>query len=309
MLKKTGKGSGKIPGLVLWSGAVAFAIAVVLIILLARALSTSSVKRPLRADFLDVGQGDAILLTSGSDQVLIDGGPDRTVLHGLGGAMPLWDRRIEHVVVTHAHRDHVVGIIHVIKKYSVGRVYFAPQDSSDIDDAEWEELKVMALARGVPMTEIAAGDSIALGAAHVDFLWPANGGARRSANDNSIVSRVTCGEPVQVAALLMGDVSSEVEKKIVDDDIDISALVLKVGHHGSRYSTSKILLDEVKPFATVISVGKNNYGHPAWVTSERLIASGAENLRTDQEGNIRLVFSEDCTSYHRSRFANWPVGF
>lgn len=240
-------------------------------------------------DFFDVGQGDAVLVSVGHAQLLVDGGPDATVLAKLGDTMPFTDRTIEAVVLTHPHADHFVGLLSVFARYRVNEVLLG----EDVNDtAEYRAFEDAVRRSGAHVVRVAEGDRVALGeGANVTVLWPprADDAALDGKDPNSwsVILRVTVAGR---SALLMGDAPSRVEESLLRSDARLSADVLKAGHHGSRYSSSTPFLRAVSAKDAVVSVGKNSYGHPAWSALERLKASGARVWRTDRDGDVRATF-------------------
>ena len=244
---------------------------------------------------LNIGQGDAILIqTSDHQDILIDGGPDNSVLDRLSQALPPGDRDIELMVLTHPHADHVNGLVAVTERFTVRHVLETGLPFKQQAYATWQKL---LHDQHVPIDIPVAGQRYTVGTATLDVLWPgrdlehddvthddaANGGG---VNDSSIVLKLHCGGS---DAMLMGDASSEIESRILDGGVDVRASLLKVGHHGSRFSSSVRLLKAVQATWAVISVGQNNrYHHPHPTALLRLKQAGLRVLRTDVEGDIKL---------------------
>lgn len=245
---------------------------------------------------LDIGQGDSVLIQTPDHQdILIDGGPDDTVVEKLSRALPAGDRDLELVVLTHPHADHVNGLVAVTQRFTVRSVLLTELRFRQSAYAAWvDELEQQHIPEHVAVT----GQSYVVGGARLDVVWPvrnlsqetierddaANGGG---VNDSSIVLRLTCDGS---RAMLMGDASSEIEGRIIDSGADIRADLLKVGHHGSRFSSSPKFLAAVKPVWAVISAGVNNhYHHPHPTTLLHLAKTQAKVLRTDQSGTIVLI--------------------
>jgi competence protein ComEC len=238
---------------------------------------------------LDIGQGDAILVSIGSTQALVDGGPGRAVLARLGSTLPFFDRRIEYVILTHPDADHVGGLAAVIDRYDVGTIVTT---SAEADTADYRAFAAAAGRSGARRVRLAAGDAIALAPnVRLEALWPPAGEAVAERNDGSIVLRLMVdGRP---AAILTGDATSATERRLIDDGGQLAAPLLKIGHHGSRSSSSAAFLDAVAPEAAFISVGKNRYGHPAPSVLLRLRSRGIRAYRTDESGDLRAVFGRD----------------
>lgn len=247
----------------------------------------------LSVTVFDVGQGDAILVQCGRRQLLVDGGPDAMVLSNLGRAMPFFDRDIDAVVLTHPHADHFIGLVSVLSRYRVRRLLVSRMEGEAPEFAAFERAASRA---GLAPVRLRAGDAIAIGdCGAADVLWPEDDltAAAKDPNAASVVLRLRPAAPAGPggAVLLMGDATADVERRLLARGADVRADVLKVGHHGSRFSTTPEFLQAVRPKAAAVSVGKNSYGHPAWVTLRRLESAGAAVFRTDRGGDIRFVFT------------------
>ena len=243
----------------------------------------------LEVDFLDVGQGDAILIKSPFGQnILIDGGPDSKVIEGLGKNLPFWDKRIDLMVLTHPHDDHVTGLIEVIKRYSVKKILYTGVIHSAPNYLAWLE-KIRE--RKIPLVIIDRPQKIVLGDdCYMEIIYPRKSFLAQETdnlNNSSIVARLVYG---QTKFLLMGDAEMEVEKELLSSGGDLSAQVLKTGHHGSDTSSNEEFLEAVSPQIAAIQAGKDNdFGHPSLRILKRLERAGAEILRTDKNGTIKLV--------------------
>jgi len=233
--------------------------------------------------FFDVGQGDAILIDAGEDQMLIDGGGNLSVMEKLGAVLPPWDDTIEYVVNTHPHADHLVGLVDVLENYSVEHILVSGEEFSSAVTHAFSE------ASTLDQIITKQGDSYQLGSnITLNILWPEaslEGEYLSDPNDGSIVVQLNHGE---IQMVFMGDagLAQENEMRSVLGDVD----VLKVGHHGSRTSTGSSFLDIIDPEVAVISAGEgNSYGHPHEIILDRLERHGIETLRTDLHGDIRIV--------------------
>jgi competence protein ComEC len=252
----------------------------------------------------DVGQGDALLLTYESTQVLIDGGPDAKVLDCLGRHVPFWDRTIEVVILTHPQLDHYGGLIEVVRRYEVENFIANSLDSKA--DA-YEELKKEISQRGINVVNPTENTIINYSLLHLDIVHPSEEfltknssnltdisqtnvlGASTSSldpNEFSIVARLSFGN---FDALFTGDIIpktiEEILKKEVLKDVDY----IKVPHHGSKNGLTLDLLEATNPEVAVISVGKNNrFGHPHLEVISLLESRGVEIFRTDEMGDIEV---------------------
>ena len=232
--------------------------------------------------FLDVGQGDAILLSQGSFQILVDGGRDeKRLLELLGAYMPLGDKTIEAVVTTHPDEDHIGGFSGIFDRYRVGTVLQTKEPGDSEAYARFE-----AGVKKANAIEAVAPTSVAFpNGARFEVVFPDESidlEKHLPTNDTSVVARVSYGEH---SFLLTGDFPDSQEGRVQFDTVE----TLKVSHHGSKNATTNAFLDATKPRFAVISVGKNRYGHPAPELLERLRAHGADILRTDEHGTISFV--------------------
>ncbi|MDZ7586238.1 MAG: ComEC/Rec2 family competence protein [Patescibacteria group bacterium] len=235
--------------------------------------------------FCNVGQGDAILLEYKTYQILVDGGPDNSVLSCLGKAMPFWDRKIELVILTHPEADHLTGLIEVVKRYQVGKLLKTEAEHST---PEFAALTAAILKRKVVVQELMAGDKIKLNQLNLTILWPVNKGESFVKGFNQWAT-VILGQYGNFRFLLTGDISAAEEETMLSLGSLRPVEVLKVAHHGSRFSSSQAFLQAVRPKLAVISVGKNSFGHPTPEVLARLKAVGSRVLRTDVDGRIEVV--------------------
>ncbi|GAG83759.1 unnamed protein product, partial [marine sediment metagenome] len=244
----------------------------------------------LHVSILDVGQGDAILIHQGNQQVLVDGGPNpQAIALELGKKMPFWDRTIELVILTHPSADHVTGLVEVLNRYKVKQVLHPDSDfESDIYD-EWLRLLKEKDIKG---TIAQAGQQIDLGRAVIEVLNPQIPhltGTESDVDNNGVVLHISMGE---VSFLLTADIMWEAEFELITHRANLTSTVLKVGHHGSDTSTTPEFLAVVNPQLAAISVGdKNRFGHPTLEVMERLEDRiSSENIyRTDEQGTIEFI--------------------
>lgn len=233
--------------------------------------------------FIDVGQADAALIECDGHYMLVDGGNKAdsdilyTVLKNAGA------EHLDIVVGTHGHEDHIGGIPGALR-YATADMVLCPVTSYDSD--AFEDFARYAEEKGGGITVPAVGDEYPLGSASVVILGVNSGS---DANDTSIILKVLYGE---TSFLFTGDAEREAEQAVLDSGADLSATVLKVGHHGSDTSTTYPFLREIMPTYGVISVGRgNSYGHPSDNTLSRLRDADVEFYRTDLNGDV--IFSSD----------------
>ncbi len=209
----------------------------------------------LHVSFLDIGQGEAILIQKGSQQVLVDGGPSPQALAlELGGRMPFWDRTIELVVLTHPHADHLTGLVETVRRYRVEQVLYPDADYGSPLCREWLGL---IGEKDIECTIARAGQEIDLGGGVTITVLnppvPPLSGTNSDINNNSVVLYLSTGE---VSFLLTGDIEREAEFGLIARGNDLSGTVLKVGHSGSKTSTTPDFLAAVSPGIAVTSVGE-----------------------------------------------------
>lgn len=247
--------------------------------------------------FCDVGQGDAayIRFPDGRD-MLVDGGPNNSVLQCLGRHMPFWDRTIDVVVLSHPEKDHMGGLVSVFQRYHVG--YFVRSDiqkGTDVDRA----LFALAKEKKIPQKLVVAGDEVRIGLAKLSVIWPSDsqialmqgqnvlGVTTDSVNESAVVFWLRYGV---FDVLFTGDADSRVERQYRGSELaDAPIEVLKVPHHGSKTGMTSDFLDWIRPQLAVISVGRNSFGHPTPEMLQLLADYHARVLRTDQEGDVEVV--------------------
>ncbi len=245
----------------------------------------------LKVEVLDINQGDAIFIeTPAMRHIIIDGGPDSSVLEKLQSRLPFWQRRLDMIVLTHPDLDHVMGLLHILQKYQVDYIVWTGMVRDGAHYEKWIELTQTQKAKGSHMVIAKAGDKIKSGGAELAILHPFEslaGQFFKETNDTGIVARLQYGSK---SFLFTADVSSKLEQKLIDAKAGLASDVLKVGHHGSKYSSSEVFLQAVNPSMAAISVGaKNTYGHPTAEVLQRLANFGINVLRTDVDGDITFL--------------------
>ena len=247
----------------------------------------------LHVTALDIGQGDAILVEAPSGTtMLVDGGPDSELtLRRLGANLPFWARRIDVLVVSHPHQDHVAGLVDVLDRFRIGTVIHA---AIPFENAAYERLLADAASGTVAVRAVVAGDTFNLdGSTTVEVLYPSRADAAAplpegDINNGSVVLLVRHGG---FSALLTGDAEAPVEAALLARGRVPRVDVLKVGHHGSHSSSTPAFVAAARPSVALISAGEDNeYGHPASETLATLAAQpGIAVHRTDLEGDIEVA--------------------
>ena len=271
------------------SALVRFLSQLVLAAVLAAAPSAARAAPPsLRVDFIDVGQGDAALVTSPAGKtVLIDGGPAHHAAALTAFLAAHVHGPLDLILLSHRHEDHLGGLPAVVRHTGARLFLDAPVAHAGPDYAAlMHELD----ARGIPARLATRGRRIDLGGGAVITLLgppePPISGSRSDVNANSVVARLTFGS---VAMLFAGDAEAPTEAWLLGSGEDLRADVLKVAHHGSRYASGARFLRAVRPRVAVISAGAGNeYGHPAPLTLARLGRLGVSVYRTDLDGDVTV---------------------
>lgn len=235
----------------------------------------------LRVDFLDIGQGDAILLNlPQGTRILVDAGPDNLLLNRLGEILPWWEHKIDYVVISHYHADHILGLLELLNKYEVGEVLTTAHQP---DDFLYHILVNKLKAKNIPIVFVEAGQIFDFEKNIVARVISAESN-NKDYNNNSLVLKLNY---LQTSILLTGDLTTEIEEQLIQSDLDLQADLLKVAHHGSRYSSSQEFLSKVQPKFCVISVGlDNDFQHPHPEALARLSASGCQIYLTESFGTL-----------------------
>jgi len=253
---------------------------------------------------LNVGQGDALYIESPSGvRVLLDGGIDNSVLNELSKVMPFSARKFDAVIESHPDADHIAGLVEVIARYNVGALI---EPGIPKTSATAQALERAVAQQNIPRYIARRGMVIDIGGgATLQILYPDNvalGSARKNDNKGVVVARLVYGN---FSALLTADAPFDVENRLMqmeraDGVSELESDILKVGHHGSKTSTSVAFLSGVHPSLAIISVGaKNKYGHPTQETLEILSTANVPVLRTDKDGAV--IIQSNGEEFWRAR--------
>ncbi len=240
----------------------------------------------LGVHFVDVGQADCTLLQYGEHAALVDAGNNAD---GPAVVQYLEDAgvtKLDFVIGTHPHEDHIGGLDDVINHFDVEKVILPQVPDSIVPTTKtYEDVLEAVKNKGLSITKAQVGDTYSIGEASLEILGPA--GTFDDLNNESVVSRVEFG---RTSFLLTGDAEEPAEQAILETGADLTSTVLKVGHHGSRTSSSDAFLDAVSPSYGVILCGAgNDYGHPHEEAVNRLEQHGVKLYRTDVNGTVVFV--------------------
>lgn len=242
------------------------------------------------AYFLNVGQGDSILIkTPGNHQILVDGGPKNYVFQELDRVMPFFDKTIDLVVLTHPHADHIDGLVEVLKRYQVNMILMT---GVSYQNANYKEFMKVAAERNISIYIAENNLDFKFGEVFFDVLYPEKqllGTNFKDLNNSSIVMKISYRNR---QIMLTGDMGFEEENSLIKTGLDLKADILKVGHHGSSTSSSDKFLNLVKAKIAVIQSGVGNtFGHPTKEALERLKAADVQQIyRNDLDGRVEITF-------------------
>lgn len=234
----------------------------------------------LKVHFIDVGQGDCILVQQSESNMLIDGGTNKSekVIESYLESQNI--KKLDYVIGTHAHEDHIGSLDYIIENFDIGEVYFPRQITTT---RCFEKFLDACSNKNLPINAPKVGKEFKLGKADCTILSPAKENYD-DINDSSIVLKVKFKD---TSFLFTGDAGKEAEEEMILSNLDLKADVLKIGHHGSKTSTTNEFLEKVNPEYAVISVGKNNeYGLPNEITMNKLKEKEIIVYRTDESESI-----------------------
>lgn len=241
----------------------------------------------LTVTFLNIGQGDAILIeTPDGVQALIDGGPDTTILRELPAALPWFDRTLDMVVGTHPDKDHIGGLVDVLKRYTVATIITTENTGETMTASAYHNALTQ---EGAQVTMARAGQVYQLGASTTLAIFsPSSDPSLLESNTASIVAQLRYGD---IEFMLTGDAPAGIERYLVKAyGEQLQSDVLKLGHHGSKTSSSDEFLAAVSPQYAVVSAGQgNSYGHPAGEVVARVQSLGIPLVSTSEAGRITFV--------------------
>ena len=261
-------------------------ICLVLVIVCILALPRGTV----RVSFLDVGQGDSIYIRTPDDYfILVDGGPSVSILEELAEVVPRYNRRIDLILITHPHADHINGLVEIIKRFDVGGIVIVGTPSGN---PYYQEILRLCDEWKIPVNFGHSERDIKIGNyLYLDIVWPAASMAGKefeNVNNASLAVRVITPDQV---IFLGGDSEKEEEEELLGSGFDLSADILKAGHHGSTPASSLEFLEKVNPGVVVIQSGVgNSFGHPHKEALESFFKRAIQIRRNDLEGRVDFIF-------------------
>lgn len=233
--------------------------------------------------FLDVGQGDGeLVILPGGIKILIDGGPSGKILSEISPVLKPMDKYIDLVVMSHPQYDHFAGLIDVLKRYQIGAFIYSGRRG---EIAAFSDLEKTLKDKNIPIIVLGERDKIKYQENIFNILSPSKEFLlSKELNDTTLVMELISDN---FRALFTGDIGFNVENYLAEK-YDVNTDVLKVGHHGSKYSSGNIFLKESSPKISIIEVGKNSYGHPTKDVLNKLANIDSQIFRTDQDGTVKL---------------------
>ncbi len=245
--------------------------------------TSTNVSGELKVSYINVGQADSILLQQGSQYMLIDAGNNGDADTVTNYLKTQGVKKLDYVIGTHPHEDHIGSMDKIINNFEIGTVYMPKETSTT---KTFKDVVTAIKAKNLKATTPVPGSSFNLGQAKCEIFAP-NGSDYKDVNNASIVIKVTFGEK---KFLFEGDAEDVSEKEMISKGFDLSADVLKVGHHGSSSSSTPEFLDRVKPTYAIISCGiANDYNHPHVETMDKLKKRNIKVFRTDEDGTIVIT--------------------
>lgn len=245
--------------------------------------TSTNVSGELKVSYIDVGQADSILIQQGSQYMLIDAGNNGDANTVISYLKSQGVKKLDYVIGTHPHEDHIGSMDKVINTFDIGAIYMPKATATT---KTFKDVMSAIKAKNLKVTTPVPGSSFNIGQARCDILAP-NGSDYQDVNNYSVVVKITFGDK---KFLFEGDAEDVSEKEMLAKGYDLSADVIKLGHHGSSSSSIPEFLDKVKPTYAVISCGvANDYGHPHVETMDKLKKRNIKVFRTDEDGTIVIT--------------------
>ncbi|CAN5132924.1 hypothetical protein BH11PAT4_BH11PAT4_1530 [soil metagenome] len=293
------------------------ALTIILVLVLSLGFQSATKRNPrtgLRMWMLNVGQGASVLIQTPSNHYLLfDGGPGSNVLSELGEVLPVWQRTLDAVALSHPHADHIRGLIAVLGRYEVGEVWTSGSSYKSGDYTEWVQV---IKQKQIATKNVASPDTMTLGELSVRVIHPPKpvvGKIFTETHDGTLSLLLSYSLR---SIILAGDVDQKHEASMVSSckppACNLDSDILQVAHHGSASGTSSAFLKATTPLLALIPVGEGNkFKHPRAEVLERLAQANATVFRTDQDGRILVVVTNDSlevtsTTGKRATLAQTP---
>lgn len=262
---------------------------VLIIILFLGLFNFTFAQEEIKLHFINLGEGEAILIQSKNENILIDAG-------GILGGYKLLDylgenkvKRIKYLIITHPHPDHISGVFFILPKIQVEELFDNGQPLNENDDLQRWYRQIVRLKENYHILK--KGDNLKLGQINLNVLWPAQAKEESPPNENSLVVMLNYGN---FNCLFTADINNFVEAQLLKDRANLKAGILKVGHHGYRDATSKEFLEAVSPGTAIISASPNSRTvAPSSETLDLLKSQGINIFRTDKVGDIEIIAQEN----------------
>ncbi|MDD4290189.1 MAG: MBL fold metallo-hydrolase [Patescibacteria group bacterium] len=248
--------------------------------------------------FIDVGQGDAILIKSQNGKnILIDGGPDSDLAEKMSKFMAYRNNKIDLIIISHPHRDHYYGLISVIKKYKTQKIIYS---GIDVNLQDYNYMKKIIDEYNLVFIKPKLADKYEIDEGlYLSIIYMPKTKTVDNLNDASVSIKLTYKN---FDVIFNGDASCEIENIILRDNSNLKSEIFKASHHASKYSNCDNLLNSIKPRITVIQSGADNkFGHPHQEAMDRIIKSGSKILRNDELGDIIIKSDGDNYQIYSSK--------
>lgn len=258
------------------------------VILVFQAIFAFSQPSFFEVNFFDVGEGDAAMIEIPENtQVLIDGGPSGEVVEKLVREMPFSDREIELIILTHPDKDHITGLFDVLENFKVNKVLMPQMQGVMAEKDLYLNFQNAVKEEGSEVIFAKEGQKISFSDNIQMFIfWPAENFQSSASNDYSVVSKLSFGE---IDFLFTGDIPKKIEYQLLAKNFDLQSEILKVAHHGSKYSSDEYFLKAVSPNIAIISVGENSYGHPSPEVLDNFQKYDIMIYQTDKNSDLKII--------------------
>jgi len=261
------------------------------VVLVFQAIFAFSQSPLFEVTFFDVGEGDSVMIEiSENTQVLIDGGPSGEIVEKIASEMPFFDREIELIILTHPDKDHITGLFDVLENFKVNKVLMPQMQGVMAEKDLYLNFQNAVKEEGSEVIFAKEGQKISFSDNIQMFIfWPAENFQSSASNDYSVVSKLSFGE---IDFLFTGDIPKKIEYQLLANNHNLDSEILKVAHHGSKYSSDEYFLKAVSPNIAIISVGENSYGHPSPEVLDNFQKYDIMIYQTDKNSDLKILLLE-----------------